>query len=57
MGVKHAEPRLVPKKHRRESRKKTKQTMISELDEFEDEDSDLDVETDPIILAIENENK
>lgn len=57
MGVKHAEPRLVPKKHRRESRKKTKQAMISELDEFEDEDSDLDVETDPIILAIENENK
>lgn len=57
MGVKHAEPRLVPKKHRRESRKKTKQTMINELDEFEDEDSDLDVETDPIILAIENENK
>lgn len=57
MGVKHAEPRLMPKKHRRESRKKTKQTMISELDEFEDEDSDLDIENDPIIRAIENENK
>ncbi|XP_010511675.1 PREDICTED: uncharacterized protein LOC104787752 [Camelina sativa] len=52
MGVKHAEPRLVPKKHRRESRKKTKQTMISELDEFEDDD--LDLENDPIVRAIEN---
>jgi len=57
MGVKHAEPRLMPKKHRRESRKKTKQTMISELDEFEDEDSDLYIENDPIVQAIENENK
>ncbi|KAL1216446.1 Small ribosomal subunit biogenesis GTPase RsgA 1 [Cardamine amara subsp. amara] len=56
MGVKQAEPRLQPKKHRRESRKKTKQTMISELDEFEDEDSDWDIEDDPIVQAIEDEN-
>ncbi|ESQ28565.1 hypothetical protein EUTSA_v10019531mg [Eutrema salsugineum] len=55
MGVKQAEPRLQPKKHRRESRKKVKQTMISELDEFEDEDSDLDIDDDPIVRAIENE--
>ncbi|CAH2065841.1 unnamed protein product [Thlaspi arvense] len=49
MGVKQAEPRLQPKKHRRESRKKVKQTMISELDEFEDEeDSDLYIEDDQI---------
>uniref|UniRef100_A0A1J3EIC1 Putative ribosome biogenesis GTPase RsgA n=1 Tax=Noccaea caerulescens TaxID=107243 RepID=A0A1J3EIC1_NOCCA len=57
MGVKQAEPRLQPKKHRRESRKKVKQTMISELDEFEDEDSDLDIEDDPIVQAIENEKR
>ncbi|CAA7058424.1 unnamed protein product [Microthlaspi erraticum] len=45
MGVKQAEPRLEPKKHRRQSRKKMKQTMISELDDFGDEeDSDLDLE-------------
>ncbi|CAN8238628.1 unnamed protein product [Cochlearia groenlandica] len=55
MGVKHAEPRLEPKKHRRESRKKVKQTMISELQDFDDEDSDLDIEDDPIVQAIENE--
>ncbi|KFK41148.1 hypothetical protein AALP_AA2G091700 [Arabis alpina] len=58
MGVKQAEPRLQPKKHRRESRKKVKQTMISELDDLEDEESDLDIEDDPIvIIAIENEKK
>ncbi|RID55445.1 hypothetical protein BRARA_G02707 [Brassica rapa] len=57
MGVKQAEPRLQPKKHRRESRKKVKQTMISELDEYEDEESDLDVEDDPIVQAIENEKE
>ncbi|VVA94375.1 unnamed protein product [Arabis nemorensis] len=57
MGVKQAEPRLEPKKHRRESRKKVKQTMISELDELEDEESDLDIEDDPIVRAIENERK
>ncbi|KAF8050266.1 hypothetical protein N665_2011s0003 [Sinapis alba] len=57
MGVKQAEPRLQPKKHRRESRKKVKQTMISELDEFEDEESDLDIEDDPIVQAIENEKE
>lgn len=50
--MKHAEPRLVPKKHRRESRKKTKQTVISELDEYEDEDSDLgDIENDPTVFG------
>ncbi|CAH8362852.1 unnamed protein product [Eruca vesicaria subsp. sativa] len=57
MGVKQAEPRLQPKKHRRESRKKVKQTMISELDEYEEEESDLDIEDDPIVLAIENEKE
>uniref|UniRef100_M4CJ42 EngC GTPase domain-containing protein n=1 Tax=Brassica campestris TaxID=3711 RepID=M4CJ42_BRACM len=57
MGVKQAEPRLQPKKHRRESRKKVKQTMISELDEYEDEESDLDIEDDPIVQAIENEKE
>lgn len=57
MGVKQAEPRLQPKKHRRESRKKVKQTRISELDEFEDEESDWDLEDDPIVQAIENEKE
>lgn len=52
--MKQAEPRLEPKKHRRESRKKVKQTMISEL---EGEESELDIEDDPIVRAIENERK
>ncbi|KAJ0256053.1 Small ribosomal subunit biogenesis GTPase RsgA 1 [Hirschfeldia incana] len=57
MGVKQAEPRLQPKKHRRESRKKVKQTKISELEEYEDEESDWDIEDDPIVQAIENEKE
>ncbi|KAJ0038762.1 hypothetical protein Pint_23710 [Pistacia integerrima] len=60
MGVQQAEPRLEPKKHRRQSRKKIKQSILDELDEDEDEDDDddeLDLENDPILRAMRNESQ
>ncbi|TYJ40940.1 hypothetical protein E1A91_A04G176400v1 [Gossypium mustelinum] len=57
MGVQQAEPRLEPKKHRRQSRKRINQSLLDELDELEDDDDSLDLENDPIIRAIENENQ
>ncbi|KAE8698923.1 60S ribosomal protein L17-2-like [Hibiscus syriacus] len=56
MGIQRAEPRLEPKKHRRQSRKRINQSILNELDELDDDDS-LDLENDPIVRAIENENQ
>ncbi|RVW99321.1 Small ribosomal subunit biogenesis GTPase RsgA 1, mitochondrial [Vitis vinifera] len=44
MGVKQAEPRLEPKKHRRQSRKRMNQSILDELDDLDDDDSLLDAE-------------
>ncbi|TKY47756.1 putative ribosome biogenesis GTPase RsgA [Spatholobus suberectus] len=53
MGVQQAEPRLEPKKHRRQSRKRINQSILDELD---DDDNLLDEENDPILRALRNEN-
>ncbi|KAL4638652.1 hypothetical protein ACJW30_03G124900 [Castanea mollissima] len=50
MGVKQAEPRLEPKKHRRKSRKSINQSILEGLDELDDDDN-LDMENDPILRA------
>lgn len=55
MGVQQAEPRLEPKKHRRKSRKSINQSILDELDELDDDD--LEVENDPILRAMRNENQ
>ncbi|CAL0333108.1 unnamed protein product [Lupinus luteus] len=54
MGVQQAEPRLEPKKHRRQSRKRVNQSILDELDD--DEDTLLDEEDDPVLRALRNEN-
>ena len=51
MGVKQAEPRLEPKKHRRKSRKSVNQSILDGLDELDDDDN-LDMENDPILRAM-----
>ncbi|KAK7825364.1 small ribosomal subunit biogenesis gtpase rsga 1 [Quercus suber] len=51
MGVKQAEPRLEPKKHRRKSRKSINQSILDGLDELDDDDN-LDMENDPILRAM-----
>ncbi|KAK3040833.1 hypothetical protein RJ639_029177 [Escallonia herrerae] len=56
MGVKQAEPRLEPKKHRRQSRKKINQSFLGELDELDDDDNLFD-EEDPILRAVRHENQ
>ncbi|GAV61512.1 DUF258 domain-containing protein [Cephalotus follicularis] len=56
MGVQQAEPRLEPKKHRRQSRKRINQSILDELDELDDDDN-LDLEDDPILRAIRSENQ
>ncbi|KAL5075918.1 hypothetical protein RYX36_014902 [Vicia faba] len=58
MGSQQAEPRLELKKHRRQSRKKTNQSILDELhdDDDEDEDNLLDEENDPFLNALRNEN-
>ncbi|GAB2280624.1 hypothetical protein Dimus_015251 [Dionaea muscipula] len=38
MGVIHAEPRLHPKKHRRQSRKSVNQSILDDLDDLGDDD-------------------
>ncbi|KAL2332672.1 hypothetical protein Fmac_013885 [Flemingia macrophylla] len=53
MGVQQAEPRLEPKKHRRQSRKRINQSILDELD---DDDNLLDEENNPILRALRNEN-
>lgn len=59
MGVKQAEPRLEPKKHRRQSRKKMNQSLLDDIEEqLEDDDDDESfLDDDPIIQAINNENQ
>ncbi|XP_002514929.2 small ribosomal subunit biogenesis GTPase RsgA 1, mitochondrial isoform X1 [Ricinus communis] len=57
MGVQQAEPRLEPKKHRRQSRKRINQSLLDELDELDDDDNLLDEENDPILRALKNENQ
>lgn len=54
MGVKHAEPRLERKKHRRQSRKTVNQSIIDELDELDDDDNLLD---DSILRALKHESQ
>jgi len=53
-GVTQAEPRLEPKKHRRQSRKRLNQSILDELGELDDDDN---FEDDPIIRAIREENQ
>lgn len=55
MGVKQAEPRLEPKKHRRQSRKRVNQSILDELEEFDD-DEELEDE-DPILRAMKRDNQ
>lgn len=57
MGVQQAEPRLEPKKHRRKSRKSINQSILDELDELDDDHDDLELENDPILRAMRNENQ
>ncbi|CAL5421144.1 unnamed protein product [Camellia sinensis] len=61
MGVKQAEPRLEPKKHRRQSRKKMNQSILDDLDELDDDDDDDDDDDhfvdDPILRAMKHENQ
>lgn len=56
LGVKQAEPRLEPKKHRRQSRKTVNQSILDELDELDDDDEILDNEN-PILRAMGEENQ
>lgn len=58
LGVKQAEPRLEPKKHRRQSRKTVNQSILDELDDEDDDDDDeaLDSEN-PILRAMKEENQ
>jgi hypothetical protein len=53
MGSKQAEPRLELKKHRRQSRKKTNQAI---LDDIDDDDNLLDEDNDPFLNAMRNGN-
>ncbi|KAI7998969.1 hypothetical protein LOK49_LG10G00138 [Camellia lanceoleosa] len=57
MGVKQAEPRLEPKKHRRQSRKKMNQSILDDLDELDDDDDDDHFVDDPILRAMKHENQ
>ncbi|XP_027902186.1 small ribosomal subunit biogenesis GTPase RsgA 1, mitochondrial [Vigna unguiculata] len=54
MGVQQAEPRLEPKKHRRQSRKRINQSILDDLDD--DDDDDIYEENDPILRALRDEN-
>ncbi|GKV16090.1 hypothetical protein SLEP1_g26787 [Rubroshorea leprosula] len=56
MGIQQAEPRLEPKKHRRQSRKRINQSILDDLDELDDDD-DIDLENDPIVRAIRDEQQ
>lgn len=44
MGIKQAEPRLEPKKHRRQSRKRLNQSVLNELNDLDETDDLTDVE-------------
>ncbi|GLT86674.1 hypothetical protein SLE2022_047960 [Rubroshorea leprosula] len=56
MGIQQAEPRLEPKKHRRQSRKRINQSILDDLDDLDDDD-DIDLENDPIVRAIRDEQQ
>lgn len=47
-GVQQAEPLLERKKHRRQSRKKTNQSILDEVDELDDDENLQDKEADPM---------
>ncbi|XP_031129252.1 small ribosomal subunit biogenesis GTPase RsgA 1, mitochondrial-like [Ipomoea triloba] len=55
-GVIQAEPRLEPKKHRRQSRKRLNQSVLDELDELDDEDEETLDDDNPILRAMKQEN-
>ncbi|KAL2903640.1 Small ribosomal subunit biogenesis GTPase RsgA 1 mitochondrial [Bienertia sinuspersici] len=57
LGVTLSEPRLEPKKHRRQSRKKVNQSLLDELEELDEDEDEDDLEDNPIIRAMENENQ
>ncbi|GFP84965.1 putative ribosome biogenesis GTPase rsga [Phtheirospermum japonicum] len=58
LGVKQAEPRLEPKKHRRQSRKSVNQSILDELDDDDDDDDDeISDSDDPILRAVREENQ
>ncbi|XXG78537.1 hypothetical protein AAC387_Pa08g2466 [Persea americana] len=44
MGIKQAEPRLEPKKHRRQSRKQLNQSVLDELNDLDEADDRTDAE-------------
>lgn len=44
MGIKQAEPRLEPKKHRRQSRKRLNQSILDDLDDLDEVDDLSDIE-------------
>ncbi|VFQ93265.1 unnamed protein product [Cuscuta campestris] len=54
-GVMQAEPRLEPKKHRRQSRKAANQSVLDELDELED-DEDIPYGDNPTLRATNQRN-
>ncbi|CAN4124116.1 unnamed protein product [Withania somnifera] len=55
-GVVQAEPRLEPKKYRRQSRKRANQSLLDELDELDDEDNTLKDDI-PILRSMKEENQ
>lgn len=61
MGVKQAEPRLEPKKHRRQSRKRINQSLLDVLDELDDDEKNdinlLYAEDDSTSKEKENKNQ
>lgn len=56
-GVQQAEPRLEPKKHRRQSRKRLNQSILDEFDELDDDDYLVDEENDSMKRAVGSEDK
>lgn len=56
-GVQQAEPRLEPKKHRRQSRKRLNQSILDELDELDDDDNLVEEENDTMKRAVGGEEK
>ncbi|KAI4340644.1 hypothetical protein MLD38_025457 [Melastoma candidum] len=57
-GIQQAEPRLEPKKHRRQSRKTINQSILDELDKLDDDDEILlEDENDPVLRALRNESR
>lgn len=57
-GVKQPEPRLEPKKHRRQSRKSLNQSILDALDEYyEDDDEKTIDDEDPISRVTRQENQ